>query len=74
MKMKTGDMVRLKANRTMWIVLETMTHLGAPERYVVVLRHANNKISGRAGTRIDYPEYYELVCRPHSSKKINSLL
>jgi len=74
MKMKVGDMVRLKSNRTLWIVLETRDHFGAPERYVVVLRHANNKISGRAGTRVDYPEYYELVCRPHSSKKINNLL
>ena len=74
MKMKAGDMVKLKSNRTLWIVLEARDHFDAPERYVVVLRHANNRISGRGGTRVDYPEYYELVCRPHSSKKQINLL
>ena len=74
MKMKVGDMVRLKANRTLWIVLELRDHFGAPEHYVVVLRHANCAAHGHGGSRVDYPEYYELVCRPDSSKKINSLL
>jgi len=66
---QVGDLVESKSNGVMWIVTETKLSASSPQGYCVTLQRSTWLKRGCGGSRIDYPIYYTLVCRPHSSKK-----
>jgi len=66
---QVGDLVESKSNGVMWIVTDTKLSASSPQGYCVTLQRSTWMKRGHGGSRIDYPIYYALVCRPHSSKK-----
>ena len=65
---KVGDLVESKSNGVMWIVTDTKLSASSPQGYCVTLQRSTWMKRGHGGSRIDYPTYYALVCRPNSSK------
>jgi len=65
-RLQVGDLVRQKSNDSMWIVTKTELSVTSPQGYCVTLQQSTWMKCGRAGSRIDYPAYYRLVCRPES--------
>ena len=65
---QVGDLVESKSNGVMWIVTDTKLSASSPQGYCVTLQRSTWMKRGCGGSRIDYPVYYKLVCRPHSSK------
>lgn len=72
--LKVGDLVESKSGGVMWIVTKTELSASSPQGYCVTLQRSTWMKQGRGGSRIDYPMYYALVCRPHSSKTAGSEL
>jgi len=66
---QVGDLVESKSNGVMWIVTDTNLSASSPQGHCVTLQRSTWMKRGHGGSRIDYPIYYALVCRPHSSKK-----
>ena len=73
-KFQVGDLVKSKSGGVMWIVTKTELSASSPQGYCVTLQRSTWMKQGRGGARIDYPIYYALVCRPHSSKTAGSEL
>ena len=70
---QVGDLVESKSNGVMWIVTDTKPRASSMQGYCVTLQQSTFMKSGRSGSRIDYPIYYTLVCRPESNnEKISS--
>jgi len=65
-KLQVGDLVKSKSNDVMWIVTKTELSVTSPQGYCVTLQQSTWMKSGRSGSRIDYPIYYALVCRPEA--------
>lgn len=66
-KLKVGDLVESKSGGVMWIVTKTELSASSPQGYCVTLQRSTWMKQGRGGSRIDYPIYYALVCRPRSN-------
>jgi uncharacterized protein YodC (DUF2158 family) len=73
-KFQVGDLVESKSGGVMWIVTKTELSASSPQGYCVTLQRSTWMKQGRGGSRTDYPTYYALVCRPHSSKTAGSEL
>mgnify|MGYP001264511091 FL=1 len=71
---QVGDLVKSISNGVMWIVTKTELSASSPQGYCVTLQRSTWMKQGRGGSRTDYPIYYTLVCRPHSSKNAASEL
>jgi uncharacterized protein YodC (DUF2158 family) len=65
-KFQVGDLVESKSGGVMWIVTKTEISASSPQGYCVTLQRSTWMKQGRGGSRIDYPIYYALVCRPES--------
>jgi uncharacterized protein YodC (DUF2158 family) len=65
-KFQVGDLVESKSGGVMWIVTKTELSASSPQGYCVTLQRSTWMKQGRGGSRIDYPIYYALVCRPES--------
>ena len=65
-KFQVGDLVESKSNGVMWFVTKTELSASSPQGYCVTLQRSTWMKQGRGGSRIDYPMYYALVCRPES--------
>ena len=65
-KFQVGDLVESKSGGVMWIVTKTEISASSPQGYCVTLQRSTWMKQGRGGSRIDYPVYYALVCRPES--------
>ena len=65
-KFQVGDLVESKSGGVMWIVTKTELSASSPQGYCVTLQRSTWMKQGRGGSRIDYPVYYALVCRPES--------
>ena len=61
---QVGDLVKSKSNGVMWIVTDTNLSASSPQGYCVTLQRSTWMKRGHGGSRIDYPIYYALVCRP----------
>ena len=61
---QVGDLVESKSNGVMWIVTDTKLSASSPQGYCVTLQRSTWMKRGCGGSRIDYPIYYALVCRP----------
>ena len=61
---QVGDLVESKSNGVMWIVTDTKLSASSPQGYCVTLQRSTWMKRGHRGSRIDYPIYYALVCRP----------
>ena len=61
---QVGDLVESKSNGVMWIVTDTKLSASSPQGYCVTLQRSTWMKRGHGGSRIDYPIYYALVCRP----------
>ena len=61
---QVGDLVASKSNGVMWIVTDTKLSASSPQGYCVTLQRSTWMKRGHGGSRIDYPIYYALVCRP----------
>ena len=69
-KFKVGDLVQSKSRPdVMWIVTDTRFSDSSPQGYCVTLQRSTWMKQGRGGSRIDYPIYYALVCRPESNNE-----
>lgn len=67
--LKVGDLVKSISNGVMWIVTKTEPSASSPQGYCVTLQQSTWMKQGRGGSRIDYPIYYALVCRPESDNE-----
>ena len=67
--LKVGDLVKSISNDVMWIVTKTEPSASSPQGYCVTLQRSTWMKQGRGGSRIDYPIYYALVCRPESNNE-----
>ena len=63
-KLQVGELVESKSNGVMWIVTDTKLSASSPQGYCVTLQRSTWMKRGCGGSRIDYPIYYALVCRP----------
>ena len=66
---QVGDLVESKSNGVMWIVTDTKLSASSPQGDCVTLQRSTWMKQGRGGSRIDYPIYYALVCRPESNNE-----
>jgi len=63
---QVGDLVKSISNGVMWIVTDTKLSASSPQGYCVTLQRSTWMKRGHGGSRIDYPIYCALVCRPES--------
>jgi uncharacterized protein YodC (DUF2158 family) len=68
-KFQVGDLVESKSGGVMWIVTKTELSASSPQGYCVTLQRSTWMKYGHGGSRIDYPMYYALVCRPESNNE-----
>lgn len=69
MIIQVGDLVRQNSNNTMWVVTKKEYHDAAPNKCLITLQNATLMDKGVGGSRVDYPMYYEVVCRPESNNE-----